>query len=118
MKVFWYKTIITKFIFSQCALWGFKAGETTIGNPYRAIHVDIMHQSDLGIFKTLVEIVRSMAISSACQSHLRVLDDRLLLIKKTSRYSSFRIPGTDKGGYFRSNANFAAFEHRAVLQVW
>jgi len=28
-----------------------------------------------------------------------------------------RVPGTDKGGYFESNANFAGFEHRAVMQV-
>lgn len=98
----------------QCALWGFNGGDTSMGNPYKCLHVDIMHQSDLGVFKTLVDILRVLGGSG---NVLQLLDKRLLHIKATSRYQSFRIPGTEKGGYFCSNANFAAFEHRAVMQV-
>ncbi|CAM6050719.1 unnamed protein product, partial [Sphagnum compactum] len=32
----------------KCALWGFNGGETEWGNPYKAIHVDMLHQADLG----------------------------------------------------------------------
>ena len=32
-------------------------------------------------------------------------------------YYFSKIPGTDKGGYFGSNANLAGFEHRAIMQV-
>lgn len=40
----------------QCALWGFAEGDAAFGNPYRAVNVDMLHQSDLGVFKTLVDI--------------------------------------------------------------
>ncbi len=74
----------------------------------------MLHQSDLGIFKTLVNILRSI---SSPKVHSQ-LDERLQEIKKRSRFSGFRIPGNDKGGYFSSQANFAAFEHRAIMQVF
>ncbi|GAQ90875.1 hypothetical protein KFL_006960010 [Klebsormidium nitens] len=31
----------------ECALWGFNGGDTEWGNPYRAVLVDMMHQTDL-----------------------------------------------------------------------
>jgi hypothetical protein len=96
----------------QSSLWGFNGGDTELGNPYRCIHVDMMHQSDLGVFKTLVDILRALTTANLIQ-----MDNRLLMIRRSFRYQSFRLPGTDKGGYFRSNANFGAFEHRAVMQV-
>ena len=100
----------------QCALWGFTGGDTTFGNPYRAVNVDMIHQSDLGVFKTLVDILRSIATSTSV-AILPELDQRLLCIKNSSRFSEFRVPGTDKGGYFTANSNYAAFEHRSVMQV-
>ena len=96
------------FLELQCALWGFNGGDTAVGNPYKCLHVDIMHQLDLGVFKTLVDILR---ILGGLGNVLQMLDKPLLYIKATSCYQSFRILGTDKGGYFRSNANFTAFEH-------
>jgi len=45
------------------------------------------------------------------------LDRRLMIIKNSARFFQFQVPGTDKGGYFTSNANYAAFEHRCVMQV-
>ncbi len=101
----------------QCALWGFNGGETEWGNPYKAIHVDMLHQADLGVFKTIIDILRGIVLASINSKIFSSLDQRLFHIKKHSRYPSFRIPGTDKGGYFSSNANFAAFEHRSVMQV-
>ena len=45
------------------------------------------------------------------------LNHRPLRIKVTSRYLDFKKFGTYKGGYFSSNANDAAFEHRFVMQA-
>lgn len=106
-------------VFLQSALWGFNGGTTKLGNPYAAINVDVLHQADIGIFKTLVSILRDMSSEGAvCTSKaIFELDKRLATIQKESRYSHYRVPGTDKGGYFNSNANFAAFEHRVVMQV-
>jgi len=77
----------------------------------------MLHQADLGVFKTIIDILRGIALASINSKILSSLDQRLFHIKKHSRYQSFRIPGTDKGGYFSSNANFVAFEHRSVMQV-
>jgi hypothetical protein len=46
------------------------------------------------------------------------MEMRLLKLKKEAWFSEFIIPGNNKGGYFTSNANFAAFEHRAIMQVY
>lgn len=104
------------FIVQQCALWDFAGGDTDFGNPYLAINVDMLHQADLGIFKTLMDILQNMS-KELMRSPLPEMDRRLLVIKESARFFQFRVPGTDKGGYFTSNANFAAFEHRCVIQV-
>ena len=70
----------------QCALWGFPGGDTTFGNPYRTVNVDMHHQLDLGVFKTLVDILRSIATSTYVAILLE-LDQRLLCIKNSSRFS-------------------------------
>ena len=80
------------------------------------MNVDMLHQSDLGVFKILVDILRSIT-SSTSATILPEMDERLLCIKNSCRFSEFRVPGTDKGGYFTSNSNYAAFEHRSVMQV-
>ena len=76
----------------------------------------MLHQANLEIFKTIVEIVQNMG-KQLTGNPLLELDRRLLIIKQTSRFFQFRVPGTDKGGYFSSNASYAAFEHRCVMQV-
>ena len=101
----------------KCALWGFNGGTTPLGNPYLAIHVDTLHQSDLGIFKMIVGILRDMAAVNPRACKLKEMDRRLSYIKKNCRFSAFRIPGNENGGYFVSQANFAGFEHRAIMQV-
>lgn len=97
-------------------MWDFAAGNTDFGNPYLAINIDMLHQADLGIFKTLMDIVISVS-KELREDPLPVLDKRLATIKNCGRFFQFRVPGTDKGGYFCSNANFAAFEHRSIMQV-
>ncbi len=95
----------------QCALRRFNGGETEWGNPYKAIHVDMFHQADLSVFKTIIDILRGIVLAFVNSKILSSLDQHLFHIKKHSRYPSFQIPGTNKGGYYSSNANFVAFEH-------
>ena len=62
------------------------------GNPYLAIQVDVLHQTNVGIFKMLIGILRSMA-SGGDIMHSRAikeLDRRVLVIKKEARYAHFR----------------------------
>ena len=65
---------------------GFAGGDTTFGNPYRVVNVDMLHQSNLGVLKTLVDILRSIATSTSA-AILPELDQRLLCIKNSSRFS-------------------------------
>ncbi|CAM6089392.1 unnamed protein product [Calypogeia fissa] len=102
------------------ALWDFNGGDTEMGNPYRLIHPDTLHMLDLGILNTIVDIIRDMALSEPALGPqvLRTLDKRLKIIRKDHRYSEFRLPvcsGSHK--YFSKGGNFAAWEHRAVMQV-
>jgi len=61
----------------------------------------------------LVDMIRQMVpLTSLAQ-----LDQRLFHIRDKCRYPGFRIPGSARGGYFVSNANYAGFEHRAIMQV-
>ena len=101
----------------QCALWGFNKGETEYGNPYLAVNVDMLHQADLGLFKTIIGILREIGKEQS-PTTLKEMDQRLLHINDSARFYKFRVPGTKTGGYFESPANYAAFEHRSVLQVY
>jgi len=76
----------------------------------------MLHQADLGVFKTLMDIVQDISSGLDCNP-IPELDRRLLIIKDSARFFQLRVPGNDRGGYFTSNANFAAFEHRSVMQV-
>jgi hypothetical protein len=53
------------YVFLQSALWGFNGGTTKLGNPYAAINVDVLHQANIGIFKTLVSILKDMSSEGA-----------------------------------------------------
>ena len=76
----------------------------------------MLHQVDLGIFKTLVQIIRSIAQETS-SFIFPELDTRLQKIKEVGRYYQYRLPGTNFGRYFVSNANFVAFKHWSVIQV-
>jgi hypothetical protein len=94
---------------------GFSGGEINWGTPYKRIHVDMLHQVDLGVFKTIIDILRRIALVSINSKIFSSLNQCPFHIKKHSKYPSFRILGTNKGGYFSSNANFVAFEHQFVM---
>ena len=76
----------------------------------------VLHQADLGVFKTLMDVLQEMA-KELNPNPISQLDERIMAIKESSRFFHFRLPGSSRGGYFTSNANFAAFEHRSVMQV-
>ncbi|GAQ89262.1 hypothetical protein KFL_005040060 [Klebsormidium nitens] len=103
----------------ECALWGFNGGDTDWGNPYRAVHVDMMHQTDLGLFPTICDALLNVAAGSHRTAIARAIEKALMDIKENYRFADLRVPGSDKGGYFTSSgrSKFAAFEHRAVMQV-
>jgi hypothetical protein len=65
----------------------------------------MLHQADLGIFKTLVQIIRSIA-QETLSFIFPELDTRLQKIKEVGRCYQYRLPSTNSGGYFVSNANF------------
>jgi hypothetical protein len=85
-----------------------------MGNPYLALHVDILHQSNLGVFKTLVSIIRNIAMENPHQHVLKEMDRRLFTIKNKSRFPNFQVPGNEKSKYFSDQENFVAYEHRVV----
>jgi hypothetical protein len=89
---------------------------TKWGNPYCSIHVDMLHQSDLGVFKTLLDIIQDISATFTNSSNVLLeLDKCLFLIKVKACFLGFCVPGIDKGGYFSSNANFVAFKHHLVM---
>jgi len=48
---------------------------------------------------------------------LPILDRRLATIKICNQFFQFLVPSIVKGGYFCSNANFSAFDHRSIMHV-
>jgi len=105
-----------KHVFPQCVVWDFARGDTEFDNPYLAINVDMLHQADLGVFNTLMNIVQDMS-KEINPNPISELDRRLAVIKDSARFFEFQVRGSDKGGYFTLNANFAAFEHHSIMQV-
>jgi hypothetical protein len=75
----------------------------------------MLHQTNLGVFKMIIDILQGIALTSINSKILSSLDQHLFHIKKHSRYQSFWIPGTEKGGCFSSNAKFVTFEHQFVM---
>ena len=73
----------------------------------------MLHQADLGIFQTIVDIVQNIR-KQIMGNPSNELDRRLMIIKETSQFFQFQVPRINKGKYFSSNA---AFEHRHIMQV-
>jgi len=86
------------------------------GNPYRAINVDMLHQVDLGVFKTLMDVLQEMS-KELNLNPIPQLDEKIMGIKESTRFFHFRLPSSLRGGYFTSNANFVTFEHSSIMQV-
>ena len=76
----------------------------------------MLHQADMGVFKTLMDVAREIS-KELTPNPIPILDRRLAILKASARFHLYRIPGNKRGGYFTSNANFAASEHRLVMQV-
>jgi len=77
----------------------------------------MFHQANLGVLKTIMDILWGIALVSINSKIFSSLNQCPFHIKKHSKYPSFWILITGKGGYFSSNANFVAFEHCFVMQV-
>jgi hypothetical protein len=58
----------------------------------------MLYQADLGIFKILVQIIRSIAQETSSIIFLE-LDIRLQKIKEIRRYYKYRLLSTNSGGY-------------------
>jgi hypothetical protein len=95
----------------QCELWGFNDGKTKWGNPYCVIHVDMLHQFDLGVFKTLVDTIWNILFTNFSKVLLE-LNKYLFETKARSCFPRCYVPNVNKKGYFSPNEKFATFEHR------
>jgi len=84
-------------MYVKCALWGFNGGNMKLDNLYLAIHVGTLHQSNLGIFKMIVNILWDIASIHPRQSKLKELDRRVLFIKKNCWFPSFGILSNEHG---------------------
>jgi hypothetical protein len=60
----------------------------------------MLHQTYLSVFKTIIDILRGIALASINSKISSSLYQRLFHIKKHSRYPSFQIPRINKGGAF------------------
>jgi hypothetical protein len=84
----------------QCALWGFNGGEIEWGNPYKAIHVDILHQAYLGVFKTIIDILHGIALASINSQILSSLDNAFLILKNIQGTHHFEFLELTRVGIF------------------
>lgn len=96
----------------QGALWGFKYGDTPIGNPYAALMVEPLHQTDQGVFRHLIELLNQTMFTS---DMLESLDKRMQLLK--DEYHNPSLPNIPGYGFWQNNTSVTAHEYRNVLQV-
>ena len=87
-------------------------------NPYMALMVEPMHQTDLGIFmhvkKSIIAKYVARKEHGAYLRELERLDERLQEVRTTCRMGGLSIP---EGPYFTCDANITASEHRSVFYV-
>ncbi|GJP66186.1 hypothetical protein CLOP_g23090 [Closterium sp. NIES-67] len=95
----------------KVGIWGFPNGSTTWGNPYRSLMCDVMHMSALGVYKHMVDCIRTML-----PDKIAAMDIALRNVTAFSRQSLFRLPSEGKH-YFANRGVFQAFEHQSVMQV-
>ncbi|CAI5461531.1 unnamed protein product [Closterium sp. Yama58-4] len=87
------------------------AQQTEWGNVFLACVADILHALDFGVFGHST----SCLVEGKSKPEKREWEGRKKSYKKDTRSTVLRIPGGSS--YFRSAANYAAFEHRAMMQV-
>ena len=78
-----------------------------------------MHQTDLGVFPVICNAIIDAAVAAGKKKAAKMIERNLMLLKAGCRWPDLRIPGSEHGGYFtsESRSKFAAFEHRAIMQV-
>ena len=76
----------------------------------------MLHQANLGVFKTLMDVLQEMS-KELNPNPISQLDERIIAIKESARFFNFRLPGSSQEGYFTSAANFVTFEHHSIMQV-
>jgi len=54
-------------------------------NPYLSIHVEVLHQNNIGIIKMLMDILRQLVSPHVLQA----FDDKSMVIKETCQYPNF-----------------------------
>ncbi|CAI5484419.1 unnamed protein product [Closterium sp. Yama58-4] len=95
----------------QCVLSRWNFSHTTWGNPFGACVADIMHVLDSGMALHMLE--NHIAVLS--KPEWRDVERRKKTIKGETPSVILRLPGGSS--YFMSGANYAAFEHRSMMQV-
>ncbi|CAI5522640.1 unnamed protein product [Closterium sp. Naga37s-1] len=97
----WWQTVLERWNFS----------ETTWGNVFLACVADVLHVLDGGFLGHMVDEF----ISPLSKPERRELQRRKKEQKKDTRSTVVRIPGGSS--WFKSRANYAAFENRGMMQV-
>ncbi|CAI5529963.1 unnamed protein product [Closterium sp. Naga37s-1] len=95
----------------QCYLERWNFAETTWGNVFLACAADILHVLDGGM---LPRMGRCFMVGKS-KPERREFERRRKEQKKDTRASVVRIPGGTT--WFSTGANYAAFEHRGMMQV-
>ncbi|CAI5507932.1 unnamed protein product [Closterium sp. Naga37s-1] len=90
--------------------WNFS--ETKWGNVFLAVVGDILHVLDSGV---LVHMATCF-MEGKTKAEIRGFDHRKFGVKGETRSVLVRIPGGST--FFRSGANYAAFEYRGMMQVF
>ncbi|CAI5487279.1 unnamed protein product [Closterium sp. Naga37s-1] len=96
----------------QCVLSRWNFSHTTWGNPFGACVADIMHVLDSGMALHLLE--NNIAVLS--KPGRRDVERRKKTTKGETPNVLLRLPGGSS--YFLSGANYAAFEHRSMMQAY
>ncbi|CAI5479673.1 unnamed protein product [Closterium sp. Yama58-4] len=94
-----------------CVLARWNFGNTTWGNVYLACLADILHVLDSGVFVHMMEEY----LSPLGKVEIRILERRKKDLKSDTPSVLLRIPGGSS--FFLSGAHYAAFEHRAMMQI-
>ncbi|CAI5479062.1 unnamed protein product [Closterium sp. Yama58-4] len=95
----------------QCYLERWNFAETTWGNVFLACAADLLHVLDGGMLPRMGKCF----MAGKSKPERREFERRRKEQKKDTRASVVRIPGGTT--WFSTGANYAAFEHRGMMQV-
>ncbi|CAI5475251.1 unnamed protein product [Closterium sp. Yama58-4] len=95
----------------ECVLSRWNFSDTEWGNPYGASVADTIHVLDSGVALHMIEC----HIDTLSKPERRTVEGRKKTTKTETPSTVLRLPGGSS--YLASGANYAAFEHRAMMQV-